>query len=222
MAEKEVDLIFRGTLHLKRAVVRVLREIFADPNIMKDERYRYIPSTEEDANGSKSKVSIYRSFPKRIEKYPAIIVSIGSHDADLVAMGVEREDATESFDNNGVLSGQSYVGHSITPVTVTVISEGSADDRDNLIDYLVMIFRVLGRGKFGTYGFSYNKIAISGDSETTSDSGEILFSNSVTINCNTDYWYKEDFNQAALIESIALKVFGQTSPNSTSIQMHPD
>lgn len=221
MAEKKIDLLFRGAAHLKLSIETVLRAIFANPAIMKDERYRYVPTTEEKA-GKKSKISIYRSFPKRVELYPAILISIGSYDADLVAMGAEREDATESFDENGTLSGQSYVGHSIVPVTVTIMASGSADDRDNLVDYLIHIFRVLGRGKFAPYGFSYNKIAISGDTEQSADSGEILFGNSITINCNTDYWYEEDFDQTKLIESVGLKVFGQVSSGSTPIQMHPD
>ena len=219
--DKNQLLIYRGTNTIKVSLLYVLRAIFANPAIVKDERYRYVPTTEESAT-NKTKISIYRSYPKRIETYPSIIISSGAYDADLMSMGEEREDGSQHFDSQGSFSAMSYVGYSSIPITMTVTAKNSTDDRENLTDILVMILRILGRGQFSRFGFSYNKIAISGDAEEPADDGEILYRNSVTINCNTDYWYLFDKNQQELINAIGIKVFGQLTGTSPLVNLHPD
>jgi len=109
----------------------------------------------------------------------------------------------------------------VARVTVDDAKE-STDDRENLTDIIVMVLRVLSRGQFGRHGFSYNKIEIGGESEEEGEDGKILYKNSITINCNTDYWYVFNEGQENLINSVAIKVFGQKTPTSPEILLHPD
>ena len=216
------NMLFRGTNLIKMAIVKVLRDVFADPAIVVDERYRYVPSTEEDtATNKESKIAIYRNFPERIEVYPCIIVSAGAYNADLMSMGDERELGSQQKDENGVVISESYVGYSSVPITLTIFAKSSTDDRENLTDILVMILRVLGRGKFAKWGFGWNKISVAGESETSADDGELIYQNSVTINCNTDYWYKLTPDQEGLINSIGIKVYGQLDPTAPLVPLHP-
>ena len=217
MANK-IDLVFRGTLALKLAVEEMLRNIFASPDIIKDPRYRYIPTME----AGKSSLSIYRAYPQRVELYPSLFISSGAYTGELMSMSDEKEMGSERREEDGTLVDTSYVGHSIVPITITVVAKQSSDDRDNLTDILMMIFRVLGRAQFARYGFTYNKIEVAGDSEDEGDDGVIYYRNSVTLNCNTDYWYVFDASQEDLINTIGLKVFGQKTPSDTRIQLHPD
>jgi len=222
-APTSANMMFRGTNRIKFGVVQVLREVFANPDIVVDERYRYVPSTSEGRTwDSTSKISIYRSYPKRIELYPAITVSAGGYTAELMALSEEREVATERFDDSGTVLDVSHVGHSIVPITISITAKESTDDRENLTDIIVMVLRVLSRGQFGRHGFSYNKIEIGGESEEEGEDGKILYKNSITINCNTDYWYVFNEGQENLINSVAIKVFGQETPTSPEILLHPD
>ena len=219
----KMNMLYRGTNKIKYALVKVLRDVFADPTIVIDERYRYIPSMEEKDTWDKtSKISIYRSYPKRIEVYPAITISSGAYVSELMTLSDEKEVAMEHFNNNGVLESISYVGHSIVPITIDIRAKGSTDDREVLTDIIVMILRILGRGRFAKYGFAYNKIEVGGETEDTGDDGEIIYGNSITINCNTDYWYIFDENQADLINAVGVKVFGQVSSTSPDVLLHPD
>jgi hypothetical protein len=214
-------MLFRGTNLIKLAVVKVLREAFANPNIVLDERYRYVASLDEDRPTKKeTKIAIYRNYPERIEVYPCIIVSAGGYNADLMSMGEERELGTERKED-GILVSESFVGYSSIPITLTVFAKSSTDDRENLTDILVMILRVLGRGLFAKWGFGWNKISVAGESEATADDGEIIYQNSVTINCNTDFWYKLAPEQIDLINSIGIKVFGQLNPDAPLVPLHP-
>lgn len=217
------NMLYRGTNKIKTALVKVLREVFANPDIVVDERYRYVPAMEEgDTWDQTSKISIFRSYPKRIELYPAITITAGAYTAELMALSDEREVGMEHYDEAGVVEQTSFVGHSIVPITINIVAKGSTDDRENLTDIIVMILRVLARGNFAKYGFAYNKMEVGGETEDIADDGEILYGNSITINCNTDYWYIMGENQAGLINAIGIKVFGQVSSTSPEILLHPE
>jgi hypothetical protein len=218
-----VNMLYRGTNRIKFGVVQVLRNVFANPDIVPDERYRYVPSTKEGKTWEEtSKISIYRTYPKRIELFPALTVMAGAYTAELMALSEEREVAMEHFDDAGILVNTSHVGHSIVPITINILAKASTDDRENITDIVVMILRVLARGQFARHGFSYNKIEVGGENEAEGEDGEILYGNSVTINCNTDYWYVFSESQENLINSIALKVFGEKTATSPEILLHPD
>jgi hypothetical protein len=210
---------FRGTRDLKLGFEILLRSIFADPIIVKNENFRYVPPMGTTPS-PKNKISIFRTNPNRIELYPALIISRGSYDTNLMGLGEERENASEKI-VNGVLTSSSYVGHKVVPIQISVRAKGSGDDRDILTDLLEEIFRVLARNKFGLFGVGFTNISVGEETQEEGDDGNIIYGSSIMLQCNTDYSYIIDVAQEGLIKSIFLRVYGQISKNSPLIPLHP-
>lgn len=212
-----INLNYRGTFELKRAFEVVLRGVFADPTIIKDKRYRY------DSQEKISKIRIYRSFPTRVEHYPAITISAGAHDASLTALGNQKEEASERIEG-GVLKSQTYTGHTVVPIVLTVHTKESQQDRDLIRDILIQILRILAAPLFSNYGIGYSTIAVGADEQELDDDGKVLYTGTVTIDVNTDYTQVIDVDPESdqLINNIVVDVLGREFKDSEPVPLHEE
>ena len=226
--DPNTTLNFRGTGDLKRAFQLVLRGIFADETIIKDKRYRYVSVRDEKSGklvtAKETKIRIYRAFPQRLEHYPTIVVTAGAHSPNLTGMGVGKEELGEQFDDQGVLIGQSATGHTVIPIVLNIHTKSSQDDRDNLRDLLVQIFRVLGQRSFFRFGIGYSAIDAADDTQTEDDDGKIIFTTAVTVHVNTDYVEALviDPLKVNLIDKISIDVLGRRFQDSTPEPLHQE
>jgi hypothetical protein len=178
----------------------VLRRIFASDII--DKRYRY-SEKEED-----TKIRIFRAFPKRLEFPLSIAISAGGFTGRLSALG-QQHDLVGQRANPDPANPQPILnasgGHTIMPIELKVYAKGSSDDRENVTDILTMIFQIWAeRGQFKKFGWVDWRVT--GEGQYMDVDKELVFTNSVTINAQTDYTYVIKPEQAVLIEKIALEV----------------
>ena len=212
MPELKRNMIFRGTNLMKKAYERVLRDVFASDIV--DKRFRY------DTDDEKSKIAIYRAYPQRLEKFPAIIISTGAWNADLVSMGIAGEEMEEVI-VNGKLVSQVFSGYMRVPVTLRIFSLGSTEDREVLTDILIMILRILSRGQFAKFGIGFHQIAIGGEDQFAYDTGQMVYTNSLTIENHTDFSLVSGVDETMLIDKVSVYLYGFLKPEDTPKQLHP-
>jgi len=212
MVDVKRTFVFRGTNLMKKMYEKVLRDVFASDVI--DERYRYVPKDKD------SQIAIYRSFPQRLEKFPAIVISTGSWNADLVSMGIAGEEM-EQVIVNGKLISNVFSGYMKIPVTLRVFSLGSTEDRDILTDILVMVLRILSRGQFAKYGVGFHQIAVEGEGQFAYDTGNMVYTNAVTVQNHTDFSFMDGIDETLLLDKVSIYLFGFLKSGETPLQLHP-
>ena len=211
MPPSTFNLAYRGTHHVKLAMQGVLRGIFASDLV--DERFRYIASpTAEDPNTkNQSKIFIYRAFPQRLLSYPAIVISSGGFNPSLTATGEYQEEAGD------VDGQQTYTGSVTVPITMTIFAK-SVDDREELTDILVVIFRVLCRNRFADKGMGYVSLSVGGESQQDDVDGKLLYVNTLEVQVITDYTLFVTPEQSDLIQSVFTRVWASRD-GLTSIEL---
>jgi len=217
MADVET-LNYRGTFEIKEGFENILRDIFANSAIIKDDTFRYVSGNEKA-----SKIRIYRSYPTRVEHWPIIYITVGPHNPKLTALGVNKEEEGELIEG-GILKTQSATGHAIVPVNLNIQCKEMQGARDRLRDLLVQILRVLGRQQFVLYGLGWSDIEASGDDQTEDADGKIIYQATVTVYVNTDYTEVLGINSEAvgLIESIVVDVLGRDTPGGSLRELHKE
>lgn len=208
---KKLNLVFRATNHVKLSLEAILREIFATDLV--PEAFQYLP--DEVA----SKVRIFRGFPNRKEAYPCIAITAGRFDGSLIAMGSKGEEASEVFNKEGnLLLAETFTGFHTIPITLKVFSKNSSDEREKLFDLLYCIIRIFSLNRLAAFGVAYNKIYINGEDQVEYADRELIFTNSVTIECHTDFTHVVDIAQEDLINKIVIRVFGAAGGDPKATQ----
>jgi hypothetical protein len=193
MPEVKRTIVFRDSLAVKLTMERVLRELMSTDIV--EETYRY-SSVDKD-----SQIRIYRSYPKRIEFYPSIVLFTGSHDVDIQTLSDEKEIASEKYEN-GILTSETFTGYTRIPIIVKVYAK-SGDDRDKIISILVMFLRVLARNSFVEFGI--NKIRVGEDQHMEQDRA-MIYSNTITVWAHTDYTQVLTTDQTLLIDKVVAEI----------------
>lgn len=191
-----LDLVFRGPLEIKQTAETILRQAMATELV--PETYRYDATAP---NEKQSKIKIYRTHPQRITFYPTIIISVGNHDASVRAMGIDREIASDQYENN-VLTKEISGGYVNIPVIFKIYAN-RGDDRDALTGILTALFRVLIRNNF--QHFAFHQILVGSEQQTVTNN-QVIFTQTVTINAHTDYVHVLSHEQAELVGSIQVDV----------------
>ncbi len=215
MPPETINFIFRGTNLIKLGVIRVLREIFTTDLV--DERFRYNPEIDKKGGeDEKTQIRIYRAYPNRPVFYPCIIARVQSFNAPQMALGEFREDASNINDPvTGAPISESFTGHIVMPVEFTVYAKSSSDDRENIFDILLMIFKVLQRDAFHKLGLGHVTINTGGEGEFEDEKDQkMIYTNSIVLHFNTDYTLELTNDQSLLINNCAVKVFGQEFPGA--------
>jgi hypothetical protein len=222
MPPQKFNLNFRGTFDIKRAFEIVLREIFASDIV--EEKFRYVPPPDipqgkaeelekqgiDYGGGERTKIRIYRSFPKRLISYPAIVISTSGFDASLTAMGESNEEVWSGQDQ-GTVTSHTAGGYLIVPVEIKIHSKESPNDRDRLTDIMLILLRILRRNYFSRFGLGYRTIRVSGEDQYEDPRGDgiVIFTNTLTVECQTDFTYQAGQDVNELFETLVLKVFMQ-------------
>ena len=217
MLSKKLNLVFRGTNFIKLAFDQVLKELFADANVV-DEQFRYSENDEE------TKIKIYRSFPQRLELFPCISITAEAFDGSLTGMGIEGEEVSEQKDESGMfLQNLTYTGQQLMPINLKVFAIQSIDDREQLTDTLYVLLRILGgRQAFAPFGFAYTGIHVNGEDQFMTDDQRMVFTNSITVQCFTDYTYVVDVATQQLIDRIVVKLYGQMKSTDTPYPLYTE
>jgi hypothetical protein len=204
----ELNLVFRATNHIKLTLEKVLREIFQTDLVPEEFRY--------DGDERNAKVRIFRGFPGREEFYPTIAITSGAFDGSLTAMGRYGDQAGEQYQTEGIvvpnkplLLAETFTGAHTIPITLKVFCKDSSDEREKLTDVLYAILRIFSLKTLAPFGFAYNKIQINGENQSEYASRELIFTNSITIGCHTDYTYVMKIPESDLLEKIVIKVYGE-------------
>lgn len=213
----ELNLVFRATNHIKSALEKVLRETFMTDLV--PEEFKYNPDEQI------SKIRIFRGFPSREEFYPVIAISSGPFDGSLMAMGRHQEEAGEQFQAsqipgvNPLLIAETFTGAHTIPITLKIFSKGSSDEREKLTDLLYAILRIFSLQVLAPFGFRYNKIQINGENQQEYATREMIFTNSITIGCHTDYTYVMKIAESDLLEKIVIKVYGELGGDLKAVKL---
>jgi hypothetical protein len=196
MAEPELTyaLELRYTNYVKNAFILLIRAAFAHP--FTPEQFRY-----HLTDASKRQLAIYRGWPKRQTKYPAILVETESGDFSISTVG--QEEAYDIVDDNGLVKDVVYAGVMSIPVRLTVLTK-TATDREKLTDLLSIYVRFVFREKFYKSNIPYLDISSGEDGEETVD-GEVIYKGRVTVRCQTEFQQKIDQSLLDAVEIINIE-----------------
>jgi len=181
-------VIIKYTNFIKLGFVALLREAFL--NTATPEEYRY------SLNEHETKIKIYRSFPRRVQFYPSILVEADSGDASVSYLGQEiyRENKNAT---TGIVESVSFSGKLTVPINISVLTK-STTDRERLADLVTVYVRYLFKKKFEECGIHYINIKVSGESQAE-ERNEVVYKNGLIVDCYTEY---ENEVPVALINTI--------------------
>lgn len=186
----------RGSDFVKSAFTAGLRAAFSAQD--------FYPIFKYDADDTVSKLSIYESFPKRVYKNPALIVSTGA--GKVSRMELDSEDLlTETrVTPDDPVNGMFAWGRIDIPVTINIIAL-SDRDRRKLTDLVALFCRHLFTNKFSSYGIGYRDINIGGEAEPEWQ-GQQLYTNTISIPCYTEYQVAYSVDLLDTINNINLEI----------------
>lgn len=166
---------------VRRDFVVVLRACFASDYT--DENIKY------NINPNNTKIKIYNSYPKTLEFFPSIIVSIDN--ANISFKYLQDDFLGES---NGV---QKYNGGVEFDVKLVVYSR-SVVERDRILDHLIYFLRNIIVNNIRGIGLHYSNNLRIGDESTNVVNKELIFSNAITIPCYAEYEVEREFDTGVI------------------------
>ena len=176
---------------IKQAFVNALRAAFGHEST--PYQYRYTDNQET------TQVNIFRNFPKRIDKLPAIIVESDSGKAGVNFLGDEFlseiiEDEKEYYYYGGILT----LNLSIHIMTKQIV------DLENLMSYTALYMRYVFKEKFFQNNLTFNKIDITPESTEEID-GSTVYKSTINTKITTNFENKIAKDLITNIESIDLQ-----------------
>ena len=195
-------LELRYTNYVKNAFILAIRTAFAHPFTPEQYRYHLIEA-------AKRQIAVYRGWPKRQTKYPAILVETDPGDFSISTVG--HEEAYTLQNNAGEDSDIVYAGVMTIPVKLTILAK-TATDREKLTDLLSIYVRFVFRDKFYLANIPYLDIN-SGEAGEDVVDGEVIYKGQVTVRCQTEFQQKIDLTLLAAVNAINLDgvLFGTSS-----------
>ena len=145
------------TNRLKNAFVNGLRAAFATRKV--GEQFRYIVGVDGFADNS-TLITIYKGYPKKVLKYPAIFISCGSakHEPTL-----DDEFLEEIYDDKKNYIGDRYLGRFWFEVMVSVAAMTTLD-REQVIDLTLFYLKTM-KAEIRKAGIEFQEPTMSGESE---------------------------------------------------------
>lgn len=206
MAETpQVETITKGidvrlVSYVKQAFVTALRQAFSHPSV--PVQYRYNNSSQ-----GASQIAIYRGRPKRVIKYPAVMVETG--DIDVSISSLNAEEAYEIDDDTGLETARMFTGKMVVPVEISIDAE-SVTDRDNVTELVAFYIRFVFRDLFFKNNLPYVGISARANERDFVD-GKEIFRGSVRVICPTEFKQSVDLSLLESINSISMEMlFGLT------------
>lgn len=192
---------FTYTNKIKLGFVNALR--YAFKSTLVPDIYKY------DDIFEKSQIAIFRDFPRRVRKFPLLLVKANSADASIKLFN-EEEIAEIVNQTTGLVDTVEVRLIVNLPITITIMAE-STTDRERLTDLIVFFVRAVFRNRFAQEDISYTNISIGGENQETINE-KVIYTNSITIDCyaelteNIDYTVFVDINKIHLFVDDTEKV----------------
>jgi hypothetical protein len=184
----EFSLDLRWANYVKNTFIAAIRVAFSHE--FTPEQYRY-----HMTDPSKRQISIYRAFPNRQTKLPAILVETGQGDFSISTVG--HEEGYE--DDSGNIT---YTGVMEIPVTLTILAE-TATDREKLTDILSIYVRFVFRDLLYKANIPYLDIK-SGEAGEDKTDGGVIYKGKVDVRCQTEFRQKIDLSLIEAVNAIDL------------------
>lgn len=190
-------LYFHG---IKEAFVKALRASFGHSSM--EPRYKY------DDKSEITQIHIYRNFPKRVDKLPAIIVESSSGDASMNFLGEEFlfQGTGDALFNHTPDNKMYYYYGGILLLDINLhIYAKEILDLEKLMDYTALFMRYIFKEKFFQENLAFNKIKFT--PETTEDiDGTTVYKATITTKITTSFENRIDTDLVEKINSIQLTV----------------
>jgi hypothetical protein len=165
-------------------------------------RYRYTPDSQT------TQINIFRNFPKRVEKYPALIVTTSGGNADVNFLGDEilyEGIGDNSFGHEADDKTYWYYGGILTLNVSIHICAKSIADLEFLMDRTTLFMRYIFKEKFFQNNLAYNKVGFTPEEETDMD-GTTIFKAILNTKLTTGFENRVDNDLIATIKSINLNL----------------
>lgn len=163
---------------LKNAFVRGLRSAFQTRK--PGEQFRFIVGADGYADPT-TLITIYKGFPKKILKYPAIFVSCGPGTHELT---LDDEFLEEIKNDQGERIGDRYLGRFWFDVTMTVGAMTTLD-REQVVDLVLFYLKIL-RAPMRKAGIEYQDPRIGSETEKALGNDNVYMIN-VTYHCFVEW-----------------------------------
>lgn len=163
---------------IKNAFVHGIREAFKTRKV--GEQFRFITGPDGFADPT-TLITIYKGFPRKILKYPAIFVSCSSGTHELT---LDDEFLEEINDDDGHRIGDRYLGRFWFDVTITVGAMTTLD-REQVVDLLLFYLKIL-RTPMRKAGIEYQDPKVSAETEKDLGNDHVYMIN-VTYKCFTEW-----------------------------------
>lgn len=174
---------------VKLGFTQVLRIAFSNVITHKDIRCSQV---EKD-----TKLKIYHAFPNRVEFFPTLVVSVSGVNASMTYL---QEDFLSEDEENIVYSGRLMMTVHLTCYTRTTL------DREKIMDHTLIFVRHLFRDKMKEIGVEYKDITLSSEAQELDVENQVMYSQSVDIECYLEYKAQIDQSLVKTIKSIGLEI----------------
>jgi hypothetical protein len=194
-------LYFHG---IKQAFVDALRASFAHESMPL--RFRYTDNSET------TQIHIYRNFPKRVDKLPAIIVESNGGDASMNFLGEEflfQGTGDALFDHKEDAKTYYYYGGILLLNINLIIYAKEIKDLEQLMDYTMLFMRYVFKEKFFQENLAYNKINFTPESTEDYD-GTTIYKATISTKITSCFENRIDTDLVEKIQSIDLTVGATT------------
>ena len=164
------------TNKIKYAFVALLRAGFAGTYTPNDFKY-----VNEDA--SATQIAIHTAFPRRIVKYPTVVVSAESGDTSVRFL---VDDLIEPIidANTGEETGSLFGGPIALSIKVTVFAL-STFEREKIIDLAALFIRIAYKYVLKDRNIEIMGIRMTGESQSEEDE-KVVYENSLVIECYSE------------------------------------
>lgn len=177
----------------KLAFVNALRFAFKNPPT--PDIYKY-----SDIQNS-SQIAIYRDFPRREPKWPALLVAADA--GDISVQHFAQEELEEIYDDDNILIGYQAGGRFVIPIKIRILAQ-STTDRERLTDLVHLFVRFLFRNRFADERIAYTKIRTTGESNFKLADETIIYENAIIVEVYGEIDQTFDVSTIELIERIDL------------------
>ena len=181
------------TNRIKNAFVNGLRAAFATRKV--GEQFRYIVGADGFADNT-TLITVYKGFPKKILKYPAIFISCGSAIPETT---LDDEFLEEIIDDDGHYIGDRYLGRFWFDVT-TSIAAMTPLDREQVVDLSLFYLKTM-KAEIRKAGIEFQEPKMSGEAEKTIGNDNVYMVN-VTYHCFVEWGMDLSLMEYELLKKI--------------------
>jgi hypothetical protein len=185
---------------IKQAFVDAFRQAFGHDSM--EPRYKYNDKSEF------TQIHIYRNFPKRVDKFPALIVESNGGNASMNFLGEEFlfQGTGDAMFGNKEDSETYYYYGGILLLNVDVhIYAKEIQDLEKLMDYTALFMRYVFKEKFFQENLAFNKINFTPEEETDVE-GTTMYKATLSTKITSSFENRIDSDLVQKVQSMSFQV----------------